>query len=204
MCHTERDDAQGLGGWSTTVKPRRIDIARHTGCTHTYALSANCKLKAFKIESAEEYGGFMYRRQTDRQIGSCPPGAWCSQSTESLFMRTLRDARDHIGEKSGRECKEREKARNWTSRLFFCYTFILLSCFLSSRLSRVNTNAVPYGVTSGYSHSKPSADAGVSFVRQESLSALAHSNARSGNRSTSHDVTVESNPSRGRDRKIQY
>jgi hypothetical protein len=86
----------------------------------------------------------------------------------------------------------------------FPYLTILFS--LSFRLPRVNTNAFLYRVTSGTPHSKPSADAGVSFVRQKSLSALAHSNARSGNRSrsTSHDVTVESNPSRGRDRKIQY
>jgi len=61
-------------------------------------------------------------------------------------------------------------------------------------------------VTSVHPHSTPSAGASVAFVRQRSLSALAHNNfrSRSTSRSTSHDVTVESNPSRGRDRKIQY
>jgi hypothetical protein len=71
------------------------------------------KLKAFKIGSAQEYGGFMYRHygQTDRQIESCPRGAYCRESTERLFMKTLGAKGVHIGVEK-RKYKEREIKHN--------------------------------------------------------------------------------------------
>jgi len=59
-------------------------------------------------------------------------------------------------------------------------------------------------VTPGYSPSTLSADVGVALVRQSVRARAQQLRSNSWSRSTSHDVTVESNPSRGRDRKIQY
>lgn len=71
------------------------------------------KLKAFKIGSAQEYGGFMYRHygQTDRRIESYPDGAYCRESTERLFMKTLGTEGVHFGEEE-RKYKEREIKHN--------------------------------------------------------------------------------------------
>jgi hypothetical protein len=75
--------------------------------------------------------------RTDGQIGSCPAGAYSGECIESLFMRTLRDARDHIRERKGIQ-RERESTK-LDVQPFFRYTFILLSSLLYTSILLVST-----------------------------------------------------------------
>lgn len=117
---------------------------------------------------------------TDRQTGSCP------------LQRALKDF-------LWRDTQKREETA--MSKGFFRCTFILLSL-----LSVVPSSSCKYYIEWPLEiHTQH--PAGVSFVRQKSLSALAHSDARRRNTSIeAHHMTSQSSPtpSRGRDGKIQY
>jgi hypothetical protein len=173
---------------------------RQSSILVTHACSANWKLSKSNLQ--KNTADSCTDGRMDGQIGSCPAGGEWRVRWKPFYADTQRCEGSHP-RKEGNTMRGRKHETRCPSPS----SAVPLSYTLSSlyfHLTREYTDVVLWGVTSGYPHSKPSADAVVTVVRQKSLSAPAHNNSTSGNRSTSHDVTVESNPSRGRDRKIQY